>query len=421
MDRYRKVIGVFATAFFLCAVVFLFPRTRVHAASEREILPVLELNKLAEFSAPSGASYLEGGTAASSGYMVAFLSSTAGKPNPVQVIDTNTWTAVKAGSAELSHANDMCYVPQRREIYVTPMDRAELIVLEESTLNVKSKIKTLRNYHAIGYDTASDRFAAVFVTGSGAARRLYCDILDGTCQKVLGTFSADTNLTYQGLTVHDSLIYYTSWERGGVNSLYEPVYDGIFQKSDNVIYVYNFSGQLVKRLLVMMPEGYSKFELETASFIGNRMILQFNETLDDASGTRMIGIYEVTAEGLSLAQKAEKEAAEKKAEQEKKALQKLTSRKTAITGITRRKKSLKVRWKKLSAGSVAAEGYEIQLCRKKNFRGRSLKGLVRSGNVCVFRGLKRRTTYYIRVRAYAVRGDQTYYSAWSSKKKVRTR
>ena len=208
----------FRSALIICLAVLLslwLSRTApVHAAPARDSLPVLQLKKLTQVGLPEGASYLEGGTTAMTGYLATFLSSSASSPNPILLLDMNTWAVAKTASVQMSHANDMCFVPQRREIYVTPMDKAQIIVLDEETLTVKRTINVPQSYYAIGYDTKADRFAAAYVSGSGAGRHLTCDILDAECSKVLSSFSVDSNLTYQGLTVNDSLIYCAFWERG---------------------------------------------------------------------------------------------------------------------------------------------------------------------------------------------------------------
>ena len=444
MRRIEKKTSLIAIVLFLwAAVFFVLPAMgggRAYAASARDEARPLTLKKLmektpADLGLPSGCTwYLEGGTATPSGYVMSFWSSTMGtNANPVLLLDMNSWQVVKNTQSSLSHANDMCYVPKSQEILVTPMDQNCLFSLNVPALTTGSTFYPYpqQNYHAIGYDTAADRYAAVYEAGSGAARQLHCDILDRTLART-GTFSVATNLTYQGLAVQDSLIYYTCWERGGT-SKYEPVYDKVFQKDDNVIYVYNFSGQLVKTLLIPCPQGYSKFELETASFIGNRMILQFNETKDKKN---LIGIYEVTAEGKSAALiAAEKEAAEKAAA-EKAAAEKTAAEQTAaeqavskqmkparpkFAGITKKKRAVKLKWKKVKVGKRRVSGYEVQICTNRTFTGDTLRTVTVPGVKCTIRGLNRRTVYFVRVRAYQNVGTGKAYSQWSVRKKAKTK
>ena len=399
--------------------------SRVYAASVRDSLPILKLKTLKEMPVPAGSSYLEGGTAVPSGYVVTFLSSSASDPNQILLLSTANWSAVKMGNAPLSHANDMCYVPKNGgEIYVTPMDNSCIIVLDAATLSQKSILtpQTRQTYHAIGYDTKTDSFACMYVDGTGAGRRFTCDILDGKLERK-SSFSVSTNLTYQGLTVHNSLIYYTCWERGGVNSLYEPVYDGVFQKNDNVIYVYDFSGRLVKSLLIPCPQGYSKFEIETASFLGDRMILQCNIT---KNGTRYFGLYEVTGEEPSLAQQAAEKAAKEKAaraqaDAERAASAKMKPARPKITGITKKKRAVSLKWKKVKIGNKKVTGYEVQICKNRSFTGDTRRMFRVPIVKCTIRGLDRKTRYFVRVRAYQKVGTGRAYSAWSVIRKVKTK
>lgn len=437
-----------------------------HASTsrERDPIPTLKLKKLTEFVWPDGASYLEGGCALPQGYLVSFLSNPPGNPNPLLLLNTTSipWSVAKTSSAMLSHSNDMCYIPQDKtvdqkngEIFVTPMNRCKIIVLNGDTFEVVREITTPQNYHAIGYDPVTDQFATVYATDTKPGRHLICDILDGrelmggTCTQPIRSFSVDMNLTYQGLAVHNSMIYYTGWERGDVKEPYQPVHDNNFEEHDNVIYVYDFFGQPVRKMLVTLQEGYEKHEIETLSFIQNRMILQFNTTLENGTpgaGTdrKRITLYEVTGEGVTAAEDlaakqkaaAEKKAAEERAAREKKEREareaaerkaiakqkaKLAAKKPAVKVTARKKKSLKFSWKKVKNGTPPVTGYEVQICRKKNFRGKSLKTIRTSGLRCTVKKLKRRTTYYVRVRARQIIGGKTCYSAWSVRKKVRTK
>lgn len=424
----------------LWAAAFLFVPggRRVYADTQRENLPVLKMTLLAEFGLPSGSGALEGGTAAPSGYVMAFLKGT-NSSNPILRLDRNSWNSIPVSplpSLDLSHANDMCYVPksggsgEEGEIFVTPMDEKNkvLFVLKESSLTLDRTIQTPQNYHAIGYDAAQDLFAAVYETKTKSGRSLTCDILkikDDKC-KVVRSFPTDTNLTYQGLGVNGSLIYYTCWERGGT-SYYEPVYDGVFEAQDNLIYIYDFNEKLVRTVLITMPEGLKKFEVETASFFDGKMYLQFNETT--ASGQKLAGIYQADGEGPTLAQaEAQRKAEEERAAKEKaakealgKALQKLEASRPKIRSTARKKKSLKLKWKKMKLVSGQALCYEIQVCRSRSFTGESLITEITGKTSLTVRKLKRRKNYYVRIRAYYEDGSRVVCSRWSKVKKLKTR
>lgn len=271
----------------------------------RDGMTTLELEKLTEFLPPAPGAYLQGGTVTSTGFLMAFLpgessaeeaSADGSSPgNPLLLLDTDTWQVAASVSEELSHANDLCYVPADREIYVLPMDLPQIIVLDEDTLSVKRIIDTPQTYHAIGFDEAQDCFAAICSSGKGSEKRLTCDILDHTCTTVLNSFPVDTNLTYQGLAVHDSKVYYSCWKKGEGKMVHKTVYDDLLQVNDNVVYVYDYEGNLADAMLIKMPEGYNTFEVEAISFLGDRMILQFNENLADDTNTLMIGVFGAAA------------------------------------------------------------------------------------------------------------------------------
>ena len=384
-------------------------------ASVRDTAPVLQIKKVAELPVPGSDWYLEGGTAADSGFVVSFWKRTSAV-NPVKLLDPGrNWSEVKTIELALSHSNDMCCLRKNGgEIYVVLMDQnrdAKITVLDASTLEKKGDLFLPRTYHAIGYDEEQDRLAAIYEEGSGASRKLVCDILNQDLS-VTGSFPVSTNLTYQGLAVHRSLIYYTCWERGGT-SAYEPVYDGIFQKNENVIYVYDFSGTLIKTLLITPPAGYSKFELETASFLGEKMILLFNVTLDDAAKTRKVEIYEVLGEGPSIEQQAQQAAADQ-----------FPDNRTRITRVARKKRAVSLTWDTVTFNGKPVEGYQIQICRKKTFNGISRRECFvsgKDGNRLLIRRLKRRTAYYVRVRAFHTYKGVRIYSKWSQRRKVKTR
>ena len=410
--------SVLVRAVLLCAVLFGAAKM-LHGgpvyASVRDTAPILQLKKVAELPVPGAGWYLEGGTATGSGYAVSFWKSTPAL-NLVTLLDPDkNWSAVKTKEADLSHSNDMCYVRKNKgEIYVALMDqnrKEKIAVLDASTLEKTGGYSLPRTYHAIGYDGEQDRFAAVYEEGSGVSRKLVCDILnrDLSCT---GSFPVSTNLTYQGLAVHNSLIYYTCWERGGT-SIYEPVCDGVFRKDENVIYVYDFAGNPVKTLLITPPAGYSKFELETASFLKEKMILQFNVTLDDAAKTRKVEIYEVIGEGPSFEQQAQKAAADQ-----------FPGIRTRITGVVRKKRAVSLTWDPVTFNGKPVEGYQIQICRKKTFNGISRRDCFvsrKDPDRLLIRRLKRRTVYYVRVRAFHTYKGVRIYSGWSQRRKVRTR
>ena len=89
-----------------------------------------------------------------------------------------------------------------------------------------------------------------------------------------------------------------------------------------------------------------------------------------------------------------------------------------ISKTVRGKKKLTVKWKEVSG----VDGYEIQYSRKKNMK-KAKKKIVygEAKNRLVIKNLKSKRRYYVRIRAYKLINGKKVYSAWSAKKKVKTK
>lgn len=278
---------------------------------------------IAEFSPPVPGAYVQGGTMTDKGLVMAYFmpkSSTdemdkASADNPImrlEIIPAQGATDVQDDLAEesgssltqgrsevvaydsLSHANDMCYVPEEEEIYVLPMDAPQVIVLDEDTLQIERKIEVSHTYHAIGYDDSQGCFVAVYASGKGKDKRLICDVLERDLKRVITSFPVDTNLTYQGLAVHDSRVFYSCWKKEEGKREHRTQYDDEIPINDNAIFIYDLEGNLLNAVLIHMPEGYNVFEIETVTFYGDKMIAMFNENCADENNTLMTGVYAVS-------------------------------------------------------------------------------------------------------------------------------
>ena len=64
-----------------------------------------------------------------------------------------------------------------------------------------------------------------------------------------------------------------------------------------------------------------------------------------------------------------------------------------------------------------AEGYQIAYGLKSNFKGAKKKNVNKSS--VIIKSLKKKKTYYVRVRAYKTVNGQKLYGAWSGKKKIK--
>lgn len=88
------------------------------------------------------------------------------------------------------------------------------------------------------------------------------------------------------------------------------------------------------------------------------------------------------------------------------------------------KKSFTAKWYPVTApvGALYVDGYQIQYSLKKNMKKAktvTVMGYAQSSRV--IKKLKKKKTYYVHVRTFAKVGKTTYYSAWSAKKKVKTK
>ncbi|MBR4759222.1 MAG: fibronectin type III domain-containing protein, partial [Lachnospiraceae bacterium] len=82
-----------------------------------------------------------------------------------------------------------------------------------------------------------------------------------------------------------------------------------------------------------------------------------------------------------------------------------------------KKKAIALKWKKISG----AKGYEIQYSTKKNFKKNSKTKTTKKVKYTI-KSLKKKKTYYVRVRAYKtdVAGKKVY-GKWSKVKKVKVK
>ena len=97
---------------------------------------------------------------------------------------------------------------------------------------------------------------------------------------------------------------------------------------------------------------------------------------------------------------------------------KVTVKKTTLKSAKNAKgKKLVVKWKKNTAGN----GYQIQYSTSKKFaKGNKTKTISKNKTTSyTIKKLKKKKTYYVRIRTYKKVSEKTYYSEWSSVKKVK--
>lgn len=92
---------------------------------------------------------------------------------------------------------------------------------------------------------------------------------------------------------------------------------------------------------------------------------------------------------------------------------------TRISKLSAASKGFKITWKKQK---TQTSGYQIQYATDKKFRKAVTKTINKNTTVsAVYKKLKAKTTYYVRIRTYKTVSGKKYYSSWSGIKTVKTR
>lgn len=92
-----------------------------------------------------------------------------------------------------------------------------------------------------------------------------------------------------------------------------------------------------------------------------------------------------------------------------------------VTGLKlkAKKKAIKLSWKK---GSADISGYQIRYSKSKKMkRAKTIKLARAAAKSKTIKKLAKKKRYYVQVRSYKTLNGKTYYSAWSSKKSVKTK
>lgn len=74
---------------------------------------------------------------------------------------------------------------------------------------------------------------------------------------------------------------------------------------------------------------------------------------------------------------------------------------------------------KLTGRNKWCSGYQLQYAQKSNMKSSKKKSL--TGSTLTVKKLKKKKTYYVRVRAFGRYNGKTYYGPWSAKKKIKIR
>lgn len=102
---------------------------------------------------------------------------------------------------------------------------------------------------------------------------------------------------------------------------------------------------------------------------------------------------------------------------EKKKLTRVWKSRPAVYYVKAGKKKLKVKYRKVAY----AQGYQIQICRKRSFKGKTLQTITTRKLNRTIKRLTRKKIYYVRVRAYRVVRGVTYYGNYSGISSVKVK
>ena len=465
-------------------------------------LTPVSLTNLTRISRPYGKA-LEGG-AITPGYVISSFLKPAGKTNPLVLLDKASYALISSQLADtdLGHSNGMTYVASRNEIYTTPVKTDgvyQIIVLDASTLKVKRRIRVDQYYNSISYDETRD----VFFLGNRANSLETATVYSGDLSRKISSFHVPSNLTHQSSGTWNGLVYFTASEAGR-SSMYEPVPDGRFRSGDNVIWIYDLYGNLLKTYYIPASSDGTHREIEAVMFDNGRMILQFNEngqagyyfvnpeaaaTTVSASvsvqnsyprdgefqaglyfgGQRVASVtnaggmftftpvwitqpgtysYQIiqdkggdiyntiySGETITVTVNALYDPFTNKltlsswyqggstihnyriTKTEKKKITKVRKAKPAVRSLSAGKKKLKIRFRKVSY----AAGYEIQVCRNKKFKGKTLKTYWTKKTSRTISKLTGKKRYYVRIRPYRILRGVTYYGKYSKTRSVKVR
>ena len=177
------------------------------------------------------------------------------------------------------------------------------------------------------------------------------------------------------------------------------------------------TGKPVTPVVTLSPASYTwngkaKKPAVTVKVDGKKLTADTDYTVSYAAGRRNVGSYTVTVNLQGIYAGTGK------------AVFKINPKGTTLGKLTGGSKSMTVRWKKQAKkmSSKRITGYQIQYSLKKNFKS-SKKVFVKDYKKTSYKvkKLKKRKTYYVRIRTYTKVGKATFYSPWSKKKKVRVK
>ena len=185
------------------------------------------------------------------------------------------------------------------------------------------------------------------------------------------------------------------------------------QKADSVISQINALGTVSlsnESQVVAARKAYNALTTEQKALVSAEILSKLTQAEQNISQLKA----QVAAEKAATEQKAEQEAQQKALQQA--LINQNTPAKTTLKSVKKiGTKKAKLTWKKVNVAS----GYEIYMSMKKSSGYKKIKTIKKAKKVTFTKsGLKKKQTYYFKVRTYRIVNGVTYYGNDSNVKKV---
>ena len=240
-------------------------------------MTTLYLKRILSYSKPKNSTSLQASVITDKYLISIFFNSQSktDKKNTILVFDKDTLRKAKLKNNPITkynfgHANDATYNDETKEILV--LSGSNLYILDSNTLELKEEKKLEKKYHAIGYDSLNHQYVFASKTDNGTRFHIFSNLFNE-----ISSFDIQTNLTREGMTVHEGYIYYGCYEAGKVTDT-QSKYDGILKRGENVIYIYDLKGN--NKNIFYIPyafRGIKYNSIQNIDFDGNKMVLGFNQ------------------------------------------------------------------------------------------------------------------------------------------------
>lgn len=155
---------------------------------------------------------------------------------------------------KLGHANDMTYLPESNELYVSMVYADRIAIVDADTLELKKMTKFRCGNYAIDYVASSE----MFVTARGTLEMIF---YNKEKKRTNMTMAQNTTLVQQGICADEKYVYHV---------LYSPKSN--IEEPEHIILVLDWEGNVITRI----PIGIKEYEPESISLVGDTFYIGFN-------------------------------------------------------------------------------------------------------------------------------------------------